>query len=599
MNPNLIPIKPLDIDKMPKNGSNVFVWILYFIKPYKNVFIPFFFYRIFRFSIFALLPTFIGFFIDAYSTGNINLNPNFYYSLAIVYLGLYVPMLALPGVFKLEGILSENASRSLALLGLKILNKLPISWHMSQSSGRKMDIVNEARRSLFDFMLLFRWQMVPVLGNLIGASIMILVFNGPIYYALLMILFVFVYLSAAWHFGKPLVKSFSIFRETNAKLVARLYEFASSAITVKALSLERFLEREGLRLEEEARDSAVSIYNANFSKWTKVNLITIAFLLFFILRGYFDLLNSHLTPGAFSSILMLFIYVWSGLDGLSVAQDRIYDYLNSIKRFSKLCEEARDNLNDSRIRDFIDTPKAWTELSVKNICFSYPKGGNTLEDISFNIKRNEKVAIVGRSGAGKSTLARLLLGLYDLSAGSIELDNHDIVGFQHSAWLKNISYVPQEIELYDGTIKENILLGDTNFLAEKYAKCIKVSGVEAFLRNLENGDETIIGERGLRLSGGQRQRLGIARALLRDAEIVILDEATSALDGTTEKGIQDILFEELNDITIIIIAHRLSTIKRADRILVLDEGRLVEEGTFADLRDKGGKFTEMWESARI
>ncbi len=599
MNSDLIQIKTLDPKAMPPRGANVFSWIMYFIIPYKNVLFPFFIYRVFRYSVFALLPAFLGYFLDGYVSNRIASHSGYYNSIAIAYLSLYVVLLSTPWIFKLESIVSENSSRSLALLGMKLLNSMPMSWHMDQSSGRKIDVVSEGRRGLFELIILFRWQMIPVVGNLIGAFLMVLIFEGPIYYAALIVLFVFLYLFSAWHFGKPLVACFKEYRETYSKLLARFYEFSSSALTIKALSLEPYLESQGRILEDGARDSALYIYEANFKKWTKVNLITSTFLVFLVVWGFRDLTLNNLTPGAYSSLLMLFIYTWNSLEGLSVAQDRIYDYLSGLKRFANLCDTAREVSLDEDGRKIKEIPSFWKELSINNLSFSYGKGKDALRNLSFKIERNKRFALVGQSGAGKTTLIKLLLKLYTPDSGEINLDGENIYNFSQAGWLKHLSYVPQEIELFDGTLRENILLGRLDIESAKYELALRNSGVLNFIENLRDRDLTIVGERGLKLSGGQRQRIGIARALVREAKILLLDEATSALDSITEKQIQDVLFSELKDITLVIIAHRLSTIKRADRIFVMDEGCLVEEGSFEYLRDKGGKFSEMWERARI
>lgn len=600
MNPSLIQIKTLDPKAMPPKGASVFSWIWYFFVPYKNILAPYLVYRIFRYTTFALLPAFLGFYLDGYVTNKIATEAFFYNSLAIVYLSIYSILACNLGIFKLESTAAENASRSLALLGMKMLNTLPVSWHIDQASGRKIDIVNEGRRGLFELSILFRWQMIPVVGNIIGTCVMVMIFSGPRHYAVSMILFAFLYLFSAWHFGKPLVQCFKNYRETYSKLLSRFYEFSSSALTVKSLSLEPYLESQGMSLENSARDSAIFIYAANYSKWTKVNLTTVVFLLFFTISGFRDLSINVLTPGAFSSLLMLFIYMWNSLEGLSVAQDRIYDYLSGLKRFVSLCEIAREESEKEEDQNFKNVPFMWDKLEVRSLSFSYnSEAKDALSNLTFSIERTKRLAVVGPSGAGKSTLIKLLLRLYRPEEGEISLDGENISAFTHADWLKYLSYVPQDIDLFDGNIRENILLGRMDVDEAKYDQVLKNSGVLNFIEGLPERDLTIVGERGLKLSGGQRQRIGIARALIREAKILLLDEATSALDSITERQIQDILFTELKDVTLIIIAHRLSTIKRADRILVLDEGRLVEEGTFADLRDKGGKFTEMWESARI
>lgn len=593
-------IKLLNFENLPPKGSGTLSWILYFIAPYKKVAYPYLIYRILRFTTFSLYPTFIGILIDLYQKQTDLIQADFETSFIFSYLTLYTLFLISPWIFKYESLAYENSSRGLALLGLKILNHLPLSWHIEHSSGRKLEIINDARRGYFELMVLFRWQMLPVIGSLISSVVMVGLFKGPAYYSISLVAFTFTYLLCAWHFGKPLFFHQNQYKNDTARIIAKLYEFASSALTVKSLALENYLEKTGLQIETKGRDSAISIYNANFFKWTIINILTACFVLFFCLVGYHDLKQGALSTGAYSGLLMLFIYLWSSLEGLSVSQDRIADYLTAVKRFRDLADELRGFKPESSSSTVLERDKTWEKLSISDLSFRYTdKQDLVLKGINLNINKGERVAIVGESGAGKTTLIKLLLRLYPTSSGRITLDKVDISKYQIKSWLNFLAYVPQEIELFDGTIKENILLGMEDLDEEKYKKVLLDSGVYKFINLLEEKDLTVIGERGLKLSGGQRQRIGIARALLRRAEIIILDEATSALDSLTEKEIQKTIFDDLKSLTVIIIAHRLSTIKESNKIIVLDKGEVVEMGQFTELREKGGKFTEMWESARI
>jgi len=223
------------------------------------------------------------------------------------------------------------------------------------------------------------------------------------------------------------------------------------------------------------------------------------------------------------------------------------------------------------------------EIVFENVSFSYDGKVNVLENVSFKVKKGGKVAIVGRTGAGKSTLVSLILRFYEPQSGRILIDNQDIKYAKLRSLRKYISIVSQNEFLFSDTIRENIRFGNPNATDEEVEKAAKLSYCNDFIKKLPNGYETKIGERGMNLSGGECQRISIARAILKDPKILILDEATSAVDSETENKIQKALEHLMRERVILIIAHRLSTIVNADKILVFENGKLVEEGSYEEL----------------
>ena len=230
---------------------------------------------------------------------------------------------------------------------------------------------------------------------------------------------------------------------------------------------------------------------------------------------------------------------------------------------------------------------------MENVCFKY-KNEDVLEDFSLNIKKGEKIGIVGRSGSGKSTLFKLLLKLYLPQKGKIYFDGMSMDNFKKDSITKKISIVPQETEVFNLSFKENITIstpGDINY--KKYKQALELSQCVPIVSKMPEGDNTLIGEKGVRLSGGERQRLGIARALYKDSDIIIFDESTSNLDYETERKIQDAFDDEFKDKTLIFAAHRLSTLKNMDKILLIEHGKIVEEGNYNDLVRKKGQFYKL------
>lgn len=219
------------------------------------------------------------------------------------------------------------------------------------------------------------------------------------------------------------------------------------------------------------------------------------------------------------------------------------------------------------------------------------------DDFNLTIEPNQKLGIMGPSGAGKSTLINLLLRFFDVDNGEILIDGYNIKNdITQKSLRENISYIPQDPVLFHRTIRENIIYGKLDATEEELIEATKMACCYDFIINLENGFDTIVGERGVKLSGGQRQRIAIARAILKNSKILILDEATSALDSITEKEIQKALENLMKNKTVIAIAHRLSTLNIMDRIVVLDKGKIVEDGTKEELLNKqDGLFKKMWD----
>ena len=228
-------------------------------------------------------------------------------------------------------------------------------------------------------------------------------------------------------------------------------------------------------------------------------------------------------------------------------------------------------------------PQIEGAVEFKNVSFAYSKGEQVLQDVSFKAEPGEVVAIVGPSGAGKSTIANLLPRFYDTTAGSISIDGNNISEVTLASLREQVGIVPQETVLFNGTLYDNILYGRLEATREEVEAAAKAANAHNFIMEFPNGYETMLGDRGLNLSGGQRQRIAIARAILKNPRVLILDEATSALDTESERIVQEALDRLMVGRTSFVIAHRLSTIKNANKILVLQRGRIVEVGTHDEL----------------
>lgn len=282
---------------------------------------------------------------------------------------------------------------------------------------------------------------------------------------------------------------------------------------------------------------------------------------------------------------------------------RVWDFGKVIRRIYERLAEAEE------MTEILKTPHEITDIvgvsdlvvekgkiEFNGVVFNYGRKRKLIDKFDLVINPNERVALIGPSGAGKTTIVKLLLRMYDIKDGQIMIDGQDISKITQESLWKNISLVPQDPILFHRTLMENIRYGKQDATDVEVIEAAKLAHCHEFISKLEKGYDTYVGERGIKLSGGERQRVAIARAILRNAPILIMDEATSSLDSESESYIQDALQDLMKNKTVIVIAHRLSTIKNSDRIIVVDKGKIAEEGSHQDLigKDKG-IYKKLWE----
>lgn len=287
--------------------------------------------------------------------------------------------------------------------------------------------------------------------------------------------------------------------------------------------------------------------------------------------------------GDLISFVLYTTFIGASFGGIAEMYAQIQKAVGATERVFELLEETPEEINAKPRLTAVEKIKG--NVAFKNVAFSYPsrKEVQVLKDVNFNAEFGQKIAIVGPSGAGKSTISSLLLRFYDITSGEISVDGKNIYDYDLEDLRGNMSIVPQDVILFGGTIRENIAYGNPNASEEEIIAAAKQANAFNFVDGFPEKFETLVGERGVKLSGGQRQRIAIARALLKNPSILILDEATSSLDSESEKLVQEALEVLMEGRTSIIIAHRLSTIRNADKILVLDNGKISEEGTHQEL----------------
>jgi len=301
--------------------------------------------------------------------------------------------------------------------------------------------------------------------------------------------------------------------------------------------------------------------------------------------------QEQISPGSVVLVLSLMGNMLSHIKALG----------NNFNSLAERYSEVKEGLEDIVINhEVADKPGAKTlkvdtgKVEFNGAQFAYENSRRVLENFSLAIEPGQKVGLVGRSGAGKSTLVKLLLRNYELTGGALLIDGQDISHVTQDSLRENIAVVPQEPALFHRTIKENIQYGRLDATEEEIVEAAKLAQAHEFIASLPLGYDTLVGERGVKLSGGERQRVALARVVLSRAKILVLDEATSSLDSESEAAIQKALHELMQGKTVVAIAHRLSTLREMDRILVLDEGKIVEDGTHEALLKKKGLYSELW-----
>ncbi len=380
--------------------------------------------------------------------------------------------------------------------------------------------------------------------------------------------------------------------EDTAELENQLVESLNSVRTIKEFGLEKYSNlKTEVRFANLLKSTFLSSTNSLFSS-AGTELISRAMTVILLWIGAYFVIDQAITPGELLSFYAIAVYFTgpaSNLIGMNkaiqnalIAADRLFEIMD-------LDQEAKENKPDF-------TRERMGDINFSDVSFTYGTRTDVFDRFSFRIKKGKITAVVGESGSGKSTMVALILKLYPLAGGYISIGDDNIENYSTDSLRKMIGVVPQRLDLFTGTLIENIAIGETYPDAEKIRNICITLGMRPFIDKLPDGLNTRIGENGTTLSGGEKQRIAIARAIYRDPEILLFDEATSSLDTDSERFVQDTINSlKMKGKTILVVAHRLSTVIQADHIVVLENGKIIEEGTHNNLWQKTGKYYEMWQ----
>ncbi len=504
------------------------------------------------------------------------------------------------GFFTLKGLFSFAHSFLMRAVGSKVVRDvreqlfkkligLPMNFYVNRPSGELISrVINDSN----------------VLQGLLGYSVKDIIVEGTSFLVLLIIAFI-----RRWDlaliaitvlpfsffvinkFGKKMKKISQQTQEQISGLIIRLTESISGIKMIKGFRREKL--HEDKFNEENKKNYRVALKGARTMEYSSLihEIITGIGSTSILFYGFYLVFHDKMTMGDLLSFFAAIGMMYTPIRRLGNANNNLQQARAASERIFYLLDQQPE----------VDGTKNLTEIKNEivfdNVRFIYPgTRKKVLDDINFRVKKGELVAIVGKSGAGKTTMVDMLPRFYKPVSGSIFIDDIDVNDVTLESLRKNIGIVSQDIILFNETVMDNIALGKLDATEEEIKEAAKAAYAHDFIKEMLHGYDTIIGERGIRLSGGQKQRISIARALLKNPPILILDEATSSLDTASEIIVQKALDNLMTNRTTFVIAHRLSTVRKADKILVLDKGKIIETGTHEELLSKEGMYKFLYKS---
>ena len=553
--------------------------------------------KLFIFDLFcALIVAVCNLFMPAITQNIINIYvPNKDFQLIFIWagvlLGIYLIKMFLNYCLQYWGhIVGVRIQADMRGMLFRKLEKLPYTYYDNNKTGTIMSRIINDLMEISELAHHGPEDLFLSLITFIGAFIMIARMN--------------IYLSMIIFIALPFIIIFAVYRknkqrnafkqmrirtgEINAQVESSIAGIrVSRAYTANEQEIKKF--DESSKEFQKARAGAyhqMGVFNSG------MNFLNDVLYLIALVSGGIFFINGEIDAGQFTGYILYISALINPIRTLVAIFEQIQSGMTGFERFVEVMNEKEE--------EEVENPKELlgikNSIEYQNVSFSYgdDEGKYVIKDFSLKIEKGKTIALVGPSGGGKTTLCHLLPRFYEIDEGKITIDGIDIREFSRFSLRKNIGMVAQDVFLFAGTIKENIAYGDFSASDEEIIEAAKKANIHDFILTLEKGYDTYVGERGIKLSGGQKQRISIARAFLKNPEILILDEATSALDNVTEMQIQDALEKLSVGRTTIVVAHRLSTVKKADEIIVIDKDGIKEQGTHDSLLNNNGIYAELY-----
>ncbi len=474
------------------------------------------------------------------------------------------------------GILRSHVRTRARVWGFERLTEFSLEWHNKENTGNKLQRIYTGAEAVSGWIKIFQKDLLKIFVSTFGVVLFFLFTDSKFVFIIVIYVVVFMFISLA--FGRKIYALSNEFNKLNQSAGGTYMESAHNMLAIKAMGNEKGIIDRVQDRETLSRDTAIKKINTNNLKWRVFQCFNGIMLGVFIYFLGSSVVSQSITIG----MILVFYSYFDRLQRLFGELDELYiDMIDMRSDIGQMMPIFRET-------DFIKTgndpfPTNWDKIEIKNASMDYGSKQMGLEGFSLILKRNTKTGIAGLSGSGKSTLAKIILGLYALKLGSFKIGNKDYYAISHNETLSNITVVLQETELFNLSLRENITMmrGENSELLNT---ALEISELKEVISKLPEGLDSLIGEKGYMLSGGERQRLGIARAIYKNASIIILDEATSSLDSETEGKIMEKLLGEYGkDKTFLMIAHRLGTLKYTDNIAVMERGQVMEEGSYNEL----------------
>ena len=487
-----------------------------------------------------------------------------------------------------------HAVRKLALTTFEHMHRLSLRFHLERKTGGLTRVLERGRTGIENITRMTLMTFVPTIVEF-ALVLVVLMLEFDWRYALAVAAMITLYLWFTVRATDWRIKIRRTMNESDSEANTKAIDSLLNYETVKYFGAE---EREAQRY-----DRSMAVYEeASVKSYTSLALLnagqavifTVALTVCMVMAGL-DIAAGSKTVGHFVMVNALMLQLFIPLNFMGMVYREIKQSLTDIERMMDVLAESPEVADRAGAVPLVVSGGT---IRFENVKFCYDPERLILEGLSFEVPAGKMVAIVGPSGAGKSTVSRILLRFYDVAGGHVTIDGQDIRDVTQVSLRAALGVVPQDTVLFNDTVLYNIRYGRPDASDEEVREAARLAQIDSIIRSLPEGYRTMVGERGLKLSGGEKQRVAIARTILKGPPILLLDEATSALDSHTEKEIQDALDGIARTRTTVVIAHRLSTIVGADNILVLDAGRLVEQGTHAELLAKGGLYASLWNRQR-